>query len=152
MSGKINVNINGAEVAANENQTILQYLSDSSIDVPSVCYHPSLGPIETCDTCIVEVNGEMVRSCSTKMQNGDVIDTVSPQVKKAQTIAMDKILFNHELYCTVCDYNNGTCEVHNTVKEMKINHQSIPFDQKPYEKDYSNPFYRYDPDQCILCG
>ncbi|HEY9127909.1 MAG TPA: formate dehydrogenase subunit alpha, partial [Acidobacteriaceae bacterium] len=22
----------------------------------------------------------------------------------------------------------------------------------PYEKDESNPFYRYDPDQCILCG
>ncbi|MEH7886731.1 formate dehydrogenase subunit alpha [Bacillus sp. JJ1609] len=152
MSGKINVSINGAEVTANENQTILQYLSDSSIEVPSVCYHPSLGPIETCDTCIVEVNGEMVRSCSTKMKNGDVIDTVAPEVKKAQTMAMDKILFNHELYCTVCDYNNGTCEVHNTVKEMKINHQSIPFDHKPYEKDNSNPFYRYDPDQCILCG
>ncbi|WP_423406997.1 formate dehydrogenase subunit alpha [Heyndrickxia sp. MSNUG] len=152
MSGKINVRINGAEVTAKENQTILQYLSDSSVEVPSVCYHPSLGPIETCDTCIVEVNGELVRSCSTKMNNGDVIDTVAPEVKKAQTMAMDKILFNHELYCTVCDYNNGTCEVHNTVKEMKINHQSIPFDHKPYEKDNSNPFYRYDPDQCILCG
>lgn len=152
MSGKIKVSINGAEVTATENQTILQYLSDSSIEVPSVCYHPSLGPIETCDTCIVEVNGEMVRSCSTKLKNGDVIDTVAPEVKKAQTMAMDKILFNHELYCTVCDYNNGTCEVHNTVKEMKINHQSIPFDHKPYEKDNSNPFYRYDPDQCILCG
>lgn len=65
---------------------------------------------------------------------------------------MDKILYNHELYCTVCDYNNGTCEIHNTVKEMKVNHQSVPFDQKPYEVDRTNPFYRYDPDQCILCG
>ena len=98
MSGKINVTINGADVAAKENQTILQYLSDSSIEVPSVCYHPSLGPIETCDTCIVEVNGEMVRSCSTLMKDGDTIDTVAPDVKKAQTMAMDKILFNHELY------------------------------------------------------
>ncbi|WP_210365200.1 formate dehydrogenase subunit alpha [Bacillus sp. REN3] len=152
MSGKINVTINGAEATARPEQTILQYLSDSSIEVPSVCYHPSLGAIETCDTCIIEVNGELVRACSTKMKEGDAIDTVAPEVKKAQTMAMDKILYNHELYCTVCDYNNGTCEVHNAVKEMKINHQAIPFDQKPYEKDYSNPFYRYDPDQCILCG
>ncbi|HAQ08300.1 MAG TPA: oxidoreductase, partial [Bacillus bacterium] len=152
MTGKINVKINGAEVAAAENQTILQFLSDSSFEVPSVCYHPSLGAIETCDTCIVEVNGEMVRSCSTFLNEGDQIDTIAPKVKEAQTMAMDKILFNHELYCTVCDYNNGTCEIHNTVKEMKINHQSIPFDQKPYEKDETNPFYRYDPDQCILCG
>ncbi|PLR95136.1 formate dehydrogenase subunit alpha [Bacillus sp. T33-2] len=152
MSETINITINGIEVEAKGNQTVLQYLSDSSIEVPHVCYHPSLGPIETCDTCIVEVNGEMVRSCSTVIQDGDVIDTVSPEVKKAQVIGMDRILYNHELYCTVCDYNNGGCEIHNTVKQMKINHQSTPFDQKPYEEDNSHPFYRYDPDQCILCG
>ncbi|PLR86844.1 formate dehydrogenase subunit alpha [Bacillus canaveralius] len=152
MSDTINVKINGADVTTKAEQTVLQFLSDSSIEIPSVCYHPSLGPIETCDTCIVEVNGELVRSCSTVMSDGDVIDTVSPEVREAQVIGMDRILVNHELYCTVCDYNNGGCEVHNTVKEMKINHQSIPFDQKPYQVDQSHPFYRYDPDQCILCG
>ena len=30
-----------------------------------------------------------------------------------------------------------------------IKHMNIK--KKPYEKDYG-PFYRYDPDQCILCG
>ncbi|URM34550.1 formate dehydrogenase subunit alpha [Cytobacillus firmus] len=148
----LNIKINGIEMKAEQDQTVLQLLNDSSIEIPQVCFHPSLGAIETCDACIVSVNGELVRSCSTKIKDGDVIDTVEPDVKQAQTIAMDKILFNHELYCTVCDYNNGGCEVHNTVKAMKINHQSIPFDHKPYEKDESHPFYRYDPDQCILCG
>ncbi|MFF2288857.1 hypothetical protein [Peribacillus butanolivorans] len=38
---------------------------------------------------------------------------------------MFKILYNHELYCTVCDYNNGVCEIYNTVKEIKVNHQSV---------------------------
>lgn len=148
------VKLNGAEVkvAAGDETTILQLLQNSSVEVPNVCYHPSLGPIETCDTCIVSVNGELVRSCSTKLNDGDIIDTVSADVKEAQVIGMDRILTNHELYCTVCDYNNGGCEVHNTVKEMKINHQSVPFAQKPYPADNSHPFYRYDPDQCILCG
>lgn len=152
MPASLNIKINGIEMKAKQDQTVLQLLNDSSIEIPQVCFHPSLGAIETCDACIVSVNGELVRSCSTKIKDGDVIDTVDPDVKQAQTIAMDKILFNHELYCTVCDYNNGGCEIHNTVKAMKINHQSIPFDQKPYEKDESHPFYRYDPDQCILCG
>ncbi|MFG6495126.1 formate dehydrogenase subunit alpha [Fictibacillus sp. UD] len=146
------IKINGSEKKAMKDQTILNLLTDSPDQVPHVCYHPSLGPIETCDTCIVKVNGEFVRACSTTVNKGDEIDTNSDEVKEAQVIGMDRILFNHELYCTVCDYNNGGCEVHNTVKEMKINHQSIPFDHKPYEVDNSNPFYRYDPDQCILCG
>ncbi|MCM3730241.1 formate dehydrogenase subunit alpha [Fictibacillus nanhaiensis] len=152
MSDFFSININGSELKANKDQTILNLLSESPDQVPHVCYHPSLGPLETCDTCIVKVNGEFVRACSTKVNEGDEVDTKSDEVREAQVIGMDRILFNHELYCTVCDYNNGGCEVHNTVKEMKINHQSIPFDHKPYKEDNSNPFYRYDPDQCILCG
>lgn len=146
------VTINGEKIQMKGTGTIMETLKALEISVPDVCFHPSLGAIETCDTCIVKVNGEFVRSCSTEIKAGDVVETAADDVKKAQVIAMDQILHNHELYCTVCDYNNGTCEVHNTVKEMKINHQSIPFEPKPYEVDDSHPFYRYDPDQCILCG
>src|SRR5699024_10379028 len=63
-----------------------------------------------------------------------------------------RILENHELYCTVCDFNNGDCTIHNTVAEFGLEHQSRPFTPKPYEEDHSSKFYRYDPDQCILCG
>ena len=35
---------------------------------------------------------------------------------------------------------------------MGIEHQTRPFRSKGYEVDMSHPFYRYDPDQCILCG
>lgn len=146
------VTINGEKVQMKGAGTIMETLKALEISVPDVCFHPSLGAIETCDTCLVKVNGEFVRSCSTEIKAEDVVETITDDVKKAQVIAMDQILHNHELYCTVCDYNNGTCEVHNTVKEMKINHQSIPFEPKPYEVDDSHPFYRYDPDQCILCG
>ena len=37
-------------------------------------------------------------------------------------------------------------------KLLAVEHQTIPFQPKPYEVDHTNPFYRYDPDQCILCG
>jgi formate dehydrogenase major subunit len=56
------------------------------------------------------------------------------------------------LYCTVCDNNNGNCTVHNTTKMLAVEHQKIPFKSKPFEVDNTNPFYRYDPDQCLLCG
>ncbi len=35
---------------------------------------------------------------------------------------------------------------------LAVEHQEIPYKPKPYAVDNSNPFYRYDPDQCILCG
>lgn len=152
MASDYKVTINGERIEVKGSGTVMETLNALDLSVPDVCFHPTLGAIETCDTCIVKVNGEYVRSCSTEMKPGDVIESTTPDVKEAQVLAMDQILHKHELYCTVCDYNNGTCEIHNTVKEMKIEHQSIPFEPKPYEVDNSHPFYRYDPDQCILCG
>ena len=70
----------------------------------------------------------------------------------AQRVAFDRILANHMLYCTVCDNNNGNCTIHNTTKMLAVEHQAIPFKPKPYEVDNTNPFYRYDPSQCLLCG
>lgn len=143
--------LNGEEEKVTGVETVLEYLQCKDIEVPSLCYHPSLGAIETCDACIVKVNGEYVRSCSTKINDGDEIETAGGDIHEAQLIAMDRILGNHELYCTVCDFNNGNCEIHNTVKEMRMNHQETPHSSKGSEVK-RNAFYRYDPDQCILCG
>jgi len=120
--------------------------------VPQVCYLPQMGPIQSCDTCMVQVNGELVRACATKVVEGMKVQTTGESVDVAQREAFDRILQNHMLYCTVCDNNNQNCTIHNTTKELDVKHQSRPFTHKPYEQDHSNPFYRYDPDQCILCG
>lgn len=120
--------------------------------VPQVCYLPQMGPIQSCDTCMVKVNGELARACATKVVSGMKVETVGEAVDIAQREAFDRILQNHMLYCTVCDNNNQNCTIHNTTKDLDVKHQARPFTHKPYEQDHSNPFYRYDPDQCILCG
>ena len=101
---------------------------------------------------MVEVDGKLVRACGTMAADGMNVVTSSPRADAAQREAFDRILGNHMLYCTVCDNNNGNCTVHNTTKLLAVEHQEIPYKPKPYEVDMSNPFYRYDPDQCILCG
>ena len=82
------------------------------------------------------------------------IELSSTSAKEAQTEAMDRILENHLLYCTVCDNNNGNCKIHNTVEIMEIEHQKYPYEPKvdASEVDMTHPFYRYDPNQCIACG
>ncbi|MDQ2834970.1 MAG: formate dehydrogenase subunit alpha [Acidobacteriota bacterium] len=120
--------------------------------VPQVCYLEQLGPVESCDTCMVKVNGELVRACATKVVAGMKVETEGEAVDVAQREAFDRILQNHMLYCTVCDNNNQNCTIHNTTALLDVKHQARPYAPKPYPQDHSNPFYRYDPDQCILCG
>src|SRR5213593_4498892 len=144
--------IDGSVTESRANERLVDLINRVGAKLPQVCYHPQLGPIQTCDTCMVEVDGRLVRACATKVSSGMNVSTKSAKAVAAQREAFDRSLGNHMLYCTVCDNNNGNCTVHNTTKLMAVEHQKIPFKTKPYEVDNSNPFYRYDPDQCILCG
>jgi formate dehydrogenase major subunit len=146
------ISINGTEYDAVTGDRLIDAINRAGVHLSQVCYHPQLGPIQTCDTCIVEVNGELVRACASLVATGMKVSTARPEAHAARSEAFDRILRNHELYCTVCDNNNGNCIVHNTTKLLGVDHQHYPFQAKPYEVDNTNPFYRYDPDQCILCG
>ncbi|MBY6041211.1 MULTISPECIES: formate dehydrogenase subunit alpha [Bacillus] len=151
----IRVKIDGTEYETPEGSKILDILNQNGIEIPQICHVPEVDPIQTCDTCIVEVNGKLQRSCSTAAENGMSISLTSGRVKEAQTEAMDRLLENHLLYCTVCDNNNGNCTLHNTAEMMGIEHQKYPYTPKDDSKcavDMSHPFYRYDPNQCIACG
>ncbi len=144
------VTLDGSVRNVSAGDRLIDVVLSAGVELPRVCYHEQLGPIQTCDTCLVEVDGKLVRACGVTAADGMNVVTNTPAAKAARLEAMDRLLNNHLLYCTVCDYNNGGCVVHNTTKMLKIQHQD--FHSKPYEQDHTNPFYRYDPDQCILCG
>src|SRR6185437_17130226 len=151
-SAECTVQIDGEQYRAHDGESLVDVLNRIGRKIPQVCYHPQLGPIQTCDTCMVEVNGKLARACGTPVVSEMTVLTEGERVDVAQREAFDRILGNHMLYCTVCDNNNGNCTVHNTTALLEVNHQKRPYLPKPYPVDNSNPFYRYDPDQCILCG
>jgi formate dehydrogenase major subunit len=148
----ITVTIDGVVQEAESGERLIDVINRAGVKIAQVCYHPQLGPIQTCDTCMVENNGLLVRACATTASDGMEISTRTEKAGAAQREAFDRILTNHVLYCTVCDNNNGNCTIHNTEKLLAIEHQRIAYHSKPYEEDHTNPFYRYDPQQCILCG
>ena len=151
------VHVDGAVVAAQVGEPLISALNRAAAmsgadPVPQVCYLPAMGAIGSCDTCMVEVGGQLVRSCEARVAGLEQVQTRSPRADVAQREAFDRLLENHDLYCTVCDNNNQNCVVHNTTAELDVKHNARPFRKKGYEVDMSNPFYRYDPNQCILCG
>lgn len=146
------IRVDGRAVTVQTGQSLPAALDEAGVYLPHVCYHPSLGSIQTCDTCFVELDGNLVRGCGVTVKPGMEIGLATEQAEAARMEGINRITANHELYCSLCDNNNGNCEVHNAVRDMHVPGQHYENRGKPYEKDYSNPFYIYDPDQCILCG
>ncbi len=127
------IDVNGFRIDAVDGENLIEAINRSGIQVPQVCFHTRLGPIQTCDTCMVEVDGKLVRACATNVRGGMTVVTETREATAAQREAYDRILANHVLYCTVCDNNNGNCTVHNTAAMLKVEHQTYPYRPKPYE-------------------
>jgi formate dehydrogenase major subunit len=122
----IDISVDGHTIAANEGELVVEAISAKK-ELPHICYHSALmGRTQTCDTCLVEVDGKLVRSCGVKVSSGMQVVTDSKRATDACAEALDTILGDHMLYCTACDNNNENCRVHNTALELNVQHQEHP--------------------------
>ncbi len=88
----VKLTIDGTETEALQGSLLIDAINRTNTKVPQVCYHPQLGPIATCDTCMVEVDGKLTRACTCEISAGISVDTQSKQVDAAQREAFDRIL------------------------------------------------------------
>ncbi len=75
----VSVTIDGVVHNAGREERLIDLVNKVGAKVPQVCYHPQLGPIQTCDTCMVEVDGKLVRACATTVVDGMSVDTAVRQ-------------------------------------------------------------------------
>ena len=78
----MSIKIDGESFDFQDGMTILQVINAFKIEHPQICYLPEVDPIETCDTCIVEVDGNLLRACSTKAVSGMSIHFLHHERKK----------------------------------------------------------------------
>lgn len=141
--------LNGREATGEEGKPLISVLGEEGVYVPSICWEPSLRPLGTCDTCIVEVDGELRRACEVTLREGLRVNTQSERVLGKREEAISSLIREHLLYCTLCD-NNLDCRLHEAVVRSRVRKQT--YTHKGYPRDESNPFYIYDPEQCLLIG
>jgi formate dehydrogenase major subunit len=76
--------IDNANYDAEAGEHLIDVINRTGREIPQVCYHPQLGPIQTCDTCLVEVNGQLVRACGTAVSEGMQVVTKSMKSESAR--------------------------------------------------------------------
>lgn len=145
--------IDGIEVTADANTTIMEAAKTVNIDIPSLCYHPDQSIKGSCRVCIVEVEGQntFTAACCTPVRNGMVVKTNTQKIREARKTILQLILANHNCECLTCVRNNN-CELQSLCK--KLNVENAPMDKfvDNLPIDESNPSIVRDPSKCIKCG
>ena len=86
--------LNGQDVVAYGNETIIQTAQRYGIDIPRLCYKEDLRPDGNCRACMVEIKGERVlaASCCRKPAAGMDVTTNSPRTLHSQKMVLELLL------------------------------------------------------------
>lgn len=144
--------IDGRSYPINGEKNVLQLARNNGIDIPSLCYHPSLSVFGACRLCLVEVEGMgIISSCTLAPREGMVVKTTTNELREMRRATLQLLLADHDTDCTSCP-KSGHCRLQDLANRYGI--RSNPF-QKLREKaelDTSSPSLVRDPAKCVLCG
>ena len=154
MSSMIRIVIDGHEIQAKENQTILEVARENGIYIPTLCYLKHVNEIGSCRMCVVEIEGQvnLVPSCNTRIWPDMVVITNSDRVRVARQFVLQMILAHHDVRCLTCS-KTGDCELQKLSNEFELPLEN-PYKVKANFKlpnVVDSPFLSYYPDLCIGC-
>lgn len=147
MSETVTLTIDGQTVTVPQGATILDAAASIGIEIPTICYHPSLTPPAVCRLCTVEVEQQRVLqpACVVPVAAEMVVKTESERVRTARKVILELL--------------DSTVDLHDA-PEIQIQLQqygasgSERFDQgvtRQFEVLVDNPFYIRDYSQCVMC-
>ncbi|TAK84167.1 MAG: 2Fe-2S iron-sulfur cluster binding domain-containing protein [Betaproteobacteria bacterium] len=93
---QVSLSIDGKEVAASEDMTILDAARRAGIPIPTVCHHEKLEPFGGCRLCTVEAEAggrtSLVAACTHPVQQGLVVKTKSNQLDRIRKMLTEELL------------------------------------------------------------
>lgn len=143
--------INGKQYDAKEGQTILDICREKRIEIPTLCFLKNICENSSCRMCMVEVNGKLVTSCSTNVNDGMVIETDSPRVLESRKMTLKMLVSNHHKDCEHCE-KQGYCKLEEYCDKFGVESGFDGGQKNEYEVDLSSPCIVRDMNKCILCG
>lgn len=153
---KVNIIIDGKNVAVDHGTTILKAARKVGVEIPTLC-HMELHNMNIenkpggCRICVVEVKGRrnLAPSCITEVSEGMEITTNNIRVLNARKTVLKLIASDHPFDCLVCA-KSGDCELQHLAIQFRL--KDIPYlgEKSTYRRDASPSIIR-DMDKCILC-
>ena len=88
---RIEFEIDGVTVSADEGTTILDACRENAKNIPTLCFLDTLHPVNVCRICVVEVEGSrvLVPSCSRKVEPAMKIKTDSERVRHSRKMVLE---------------------------------------------------------------
>ncbi len=148
----VRVQIDGKEYEFEKEITILEAAKEVGVEIPTLCYHPSVESIGACRMCVVEIEGspKLHPACVTNIKDGMIIKTSTDRVERSRRVNMELLLSVHPNDCMTCDAN-GNCQLQDLAYRYQIKEPKWGIRLRGLPIDDSHPLIVRDLNKCIQC-
>lgn len=96
------ITVDGTPVQVAPGSTILDACRSLGADQPTLCWAPTLTPVNVCRVCVVEVEGSrtLVPSCSRQVEAGMVVGTDTDRVRHSRKLVFEFLASSVDLSLT----------------------------------------------------
>ncbi|HQU70798.1 MAG: bidirectional hydrogenase complex protein HoxU [Calditrichaeota bacterium] len=153
-SGQIKtLKIDGRDVSAHENQTILEVARENGIKIPTLCFLEGLSVRGSCRLCLVAIKGSprLEPACTTRCREGMEVETDNPELHQFRKRILELIFAERNHVCSVC-VSNGHCELQALGAEFGLTHVEVAYQFPNMPLDLSHDRFVVDHNRCILCA
>jgi bidirectional [NiFe] hydrogenase diaphorase subunit len=144
--------IDGRDVGAREDQTILEVARENGIWIPTLCWLEGLSSVGACRMCLVELRGSprLCQACVTRVEEGMDVIIESERLIKYRRMILELLFAERNHVCAVC-VANGYCELQTLAQRLEMEHSRFPYRYPPLTVDASHERFVADHNRCILC-
>ena len=151
MSDKVIFSIDGTQVEAERDQTILEAAEANGIYIPRLCFMKGLIPHGSCRVCTVKVNGRFMSACTQPVNDGMVVENDTEEIQGMRRNLVDMLFVEGNHFCMFCE-KSGNCELQAMAYRFGIAAPKYPFLVPKRDIDFSHPDAFIDHNRCILCA
>ena len=144
--------IDGKDVSARPEETILEVARQHNIFIPRLCELKGLSTIGACRLCLVEVknSNRLLPACVTRVEEGMVVTTNSERLHAYRRSILELLFTERNHICSVC-VSNGHCELQSLAQKLDITHVHFPYRYPVAHVDATHGRFVVDHNRCILC-
>jgi bidirectional [NiFe] hydrogenase diaphorase subunit len=153
VDGVKTLTIDGADVSARPEQTLLDAAHDAGISIPTLCHLDGLSEVGACRMCLVEIKGSnrLLPACVTRVEEGMEVTTESDRLKKYRRMILELLFAERNHICSVC-VANGACELQSLAQSQGLLQIEVPYRYPKLSVDASHERFTMDHNRCILCS
>ncbi len=151
---QVSLTIDGFDVTVPEGTSVMRAASTIGVSIPKLCATEMLDAFGSCRLCLVQIDGMKgyPASCTTPVTQGMKVVTQNQKLGEIRRGVMELYLSDH----STADFGKGFgTEMERMAGAIGVTEVRYGFDGENHmhaDVDASNPYFRFDPSQCIVCS